>query len=571
MSSQEQSSLLRQSDAVHLRDLNERLLISSVREQESSEAAERQRAQLSALLEALHEGVVVADGAGDIRILNPAARSILDLAPLAIASRVDHIGALDLRRLDKGLLSARDQPLSRALRGDVFIDEEIMLVRSDGEVRRIMTSGTHMAEGGRVALAILVLRDVTERRDLEDRLTLTERLAAIGTLSAGMAHEINNPLAYVLANVEHVLESLPEVVARLRALGGAEAAAIGARLGEFAEILVDAKEGSMRVHRIVHDLKRFGRVDVAESSVLALNEVLTSAIRMTENVVRHHACVRLELGDAPPVSANAGQLEQVFVNLLVNAAQAMGEGGAGGKEIVVATYTDITGRAVAEVRDSGPGIPLEIQRRLFDPFFTTKAVGQGSGLGLSICHAIVHAMGGEISVESVPGKGAIFRVVLPAANPRPSSPSMRVVSVAPPRRARVLIIDDEPAIGRAIRRTLERDHDVVVLDDARAALARIGASEAFDVIFCDLMMPGMTGIDFYEALRATSPELARRVIFLTGGAFTPKTAAFLDSTSNAILNKPAEAEAIRRLVADYVSGGEDGIALADRGVPASVS
>jgi CheY-like chemotaxis protein len=260
-----------------------------------------------------------------------------------------------------------------------------------------------------------------------------------------------------------------------------------------------------------------------------------------------------EYQTTPFVEANAGQLGQVFVNLLVNAAQAIGASHGGGPgEIVIRTWTDDGGRAVVEVSDSGPGIPAAVQRRIFDPFFTTKAVGEGSGLGLSISHAIVQSHGGQISVESRPGRGATFRVALPPAPGRTTAKSAHSLAPAAPGRGRILAIDDEPAIGRAMSRLLGRGHDVFVVTDARVALERIANGESFDVILCDLMMPTMTGMDLHEALREVRPDLAQRVVFVTGGTFTARQEEFLRTVPNPTLTKPVDPTTLRRVVADYV-------------------
>lgn len=537
--------------AAELREVNERLLISGLREHESAEVAERERAQLSALLEALHEGVVMVATGGRVLLANAALRTLLALAPTAQLS-LEALTAVELRDGGGALVPVADQPLHRALRGEDFVDVEHVLVRA-GRERRLLTSGTSIKAGGEVTLAIVVTRDVTERRQLEARLSQTERLAAIGTLSAGMAHEINNPLTYVLGNVDLALEALPEVQKQVRALGGDSADVLVQRLNAISEALSEAREGSVRVHRIVHELKTFARLDAATQSVLSLSEVIDGVLRMTNNHLRHHATVRRDYRATPPVRANAGQLGQVFTNLVMNAVQALDDGASETNEVAVTTYTDGSGRAVAEVRDTGGGIPEDIKRRIFDPFFTTKPVGHGTGLGLAIGYSIIESLGGRLSVETKLGEGSTFRVVLPAAEGVPSSRPPPVATLVPCRPGRILVIDDEPAIGRLLARMLAREHDVVVLTDARVALTRIASGETFDVIFCDLMMPGMAGIDFHEALLRQDAKLAERVVFLTGGAFTPRAEAFLKSTRNPTLLKPIKLEALRTIVAERVS------------------
>jgi CheY-like chemotaxis protein len=246
-------------------------------------------------------------------------------------------------------------------------------------------------------------------------------------------------------------------------------------------------------------------------------------------------------------------LGQVFLNLIVNAAQAIPEGNVEANVIRILTYTDADGHVVVQVSDSGCGIAKADLHHLFRPFYTTKGSGVGTGLGLAISHRIVTSMGGEIQVDSELGKGTTFKVLLPASSSTP-------VAVVPPaldpakakRRARVLVVDDEPMIGSLVRRMLSAEHDVVVTLAAAEALRLIRAGETFDAILCDLMMPQMTGMEFLTELRRFAPHLADRLILLTGGAFTPAARAFLDSVPNPRVEKPFDLQHLRALVNDRV-------------------
>jgi CheY-like chemotaxis protein len=214
---------------------------------------------------------------------------------------------------------------------------------------------------------------------------------------------------------------------------------------------------------------------------------------------------------------------------------------------------DQRGQVVIEVRDTGSGMPPEVMKRLFTPFFTTKPVGQGTGLGLSICHRMVTALGGTIAVESEVGKGSVFRVCLPPAAPESDvlpALSERPGTLQTGPRGRILVIDDEEPIARAVQRILKGEHEVVLTHAAMEAIARIRAGERFDVILCDLMMPEVTGMEFYGLLQALAPAQAERVVFVTGGAFTPKARAFLDEVPNARLEKPFESRSLRALIRD---------------------
>jgi signal transduction histidine kinase/DNA-binding response OmpR family regulator len=399
-------------------------------------------------------------------------------------------------------------------------------------------------DAGKALGSVMVFRDVGERRQLERRLGINERLAAIGTMAAGMQHEINNPLATVVANVQFVLDALrasPEGVSR-------EA------LAELVSALDDASEGAERVRRTVEDLRHFSRGAEEIELPIDVTSAIEDALRMTAHAVRHHATVRREYGVTPRVRAEEGQLARVFMNLLLNAAQSTGDGRAESHTIVLTTRTDATGRAVAEVTDDGPGIAPEMLHRIFDPFFTTPLDSVTMGLGLAVCHSIVTSLGGEIDVESVLGKGSTFRVSLPpadAATTAHAAPAITTPAGAPTRfarrRGRVLVIDDEAAIGKAIRRILAPDHDVTLETDARVAFGRL-SGETFDVIFCDLMMPNMSGMEFFEQVSASSPPLVERIVFLTGGAFSPRSEAFLRQNRTRCLSKPFSREAVTAAV-----------------------
>lgn len=389
---------------------------------------------------------------------------------------------------------------------------------------------------------------------LDARLAVAGRLAALGTLAAGLGHEINNPLTYVLGNLDFALDVL-------RRHGLADAAAeppgdvppaLARDLREVAAVLAEAQQGALRVRDTVRSVKDFARVDEAALARVALREPLDEALRMTGVELRDRARVRVEYGPTPAVMANAARLQQVFVNLLLNASQAIADGAPARNEVSVRTGTDARGHAVVEVRDTGHGVAPADLPRLFDPFFTTRPMGGGAGLGLAICHGVVSALGGEITVESEPGCGALARVTLPPAPAAQASaaPAACAPTGEPARRGRVLVIDDEDAVARAIERMLRAAHDVVVETDPRDALARIAAGETFDLVLCDLMMPAMSGIEFFEELTVLRPAVAERVVFITGGAVSQRAKDFLARQVRPHLAKPFNAEMLRRVAAD---------------------
>ncbi|HEU0031382.1 MAG TPA: ATP-binding protein [Kofleriaceae bacterium] len=391
-------------------------------------------------------------------------------------------------------------------------------------------------------------RDITEqmqaheeRERMAKQLILADRLASVGTLAAGVAHEINNPLSAVVGNLDLITEELSPIADQLAP----------ERLAELRALIADAHAGAERVRKIVLGLKTFSRAEQERRTVLDVQQVLELSISMTNNEIRHRARLVKDYRSVPVVLADEARLGQVFINLLINAAHAIPEGNAEANEIRVRTSTDDRGRAVIEVIDTGSGISEATLARIFDPFFTTKPVGQGVGLGLSICHTIVTALGGTITAASEPGAGTTFRIVLPAAvrveraAPRPLPIAVRT------RRATVLVVDDEAIVGITLTRLL-REHEITYVARAREALDLIAAGKRYDVIVSDLMMPEMSGMDFYDELRRDHPELVDRVVFVTGGAFTSAAHAFLDSIPNVRLEKPFDAKTIRETLKQFV-------------------
>jgi nitrogen-specific signal transduction histidine kinase/CheY-like chemotaxis protein len=382
-----------------------------------------------------------------------------------------------------------------------------------------------------VGAALLLAVLLEERVRAERRAEAAERLASVGALAAGMAHEINNPLTYLGANLEHARGAL-------QPMAGTQV------MDSVLEALADAAEGAVRIGRVVRDLKLVSRIEPGERTAVYLQDEIGSAVKLSGHEVRHRARLVLELGPVPLVEAPRFQLGQVFVNLLVNAAHAIAEGHADQNQIRVATRTGPGGEAIAEVSDTGSGIPDALRARIFEPFFTTKPVGHGTGLGLSVCHGIVAGLGGRLEVESEVGRGSTFRVILPAASSPPPARTPAPVRPAPGPRARVLVIDDDALVGQSIQRTLH-GLDVEVMINARAAQQRLAGGERFDLVLCDLMMPNVNGVELYEALEIAAPDQARRVVFITAGAFTERAQVFLERTRRPVLTKPFEAEALR--------------------------
>lgn len=406
------------------------------------------------------------------------------------------------------------------------------------------------AKLGRLVPAIeRELRTATLRvrqKEIQAQLVISERMASMGMLAAGVAYEINNPLACVIANLDLVADGLGAHFAKL---------GLSDEFGQVEEELNDAREASERIRNIVRDLKIFSRSDRDETGPVDIHRVMESTLRMAGNEVRHRARLVKNYGKTPPVQASQSRLGQVFLNLIVNAAQAMPEGRAEDNEIRITTSTDPSGSGVVEVADSGSGMPPEVLAQMFTTFFTTKPVGVGTGLGLSICHSIVTGFGGSIGVTSELGRGTTFRVVLPAAHIEvPEAAPPLALDVPARRRGSILVVDDEPMIAKAVQRILSPEHEVIAIESADEALRRIDTGERFDVILCDLMMPQMTGMDLHAELSQVAQEQASRMIFLTGGAFTPGARAFLDEIPNLRIEKPFEIRYLRALINDRILG-----------------
>jgi ligand-binding sensor domain-containing protein/signal transduction histidine kinase/CheY-like chemotaxis protein len=390
-------------------------------------------------------------------------------------------------------------------------------------------------------------------RSTQSQLVQAGKMAAVGTLAAGVGHEINNPLSYIVSNVEHACQ---EAAALERLDGGTEESRT--RLREMQQVLREALMGADRVRRIVRDLKTFSRQEEDSQVPVDLRGVLDSAVKMAAGELRPRAQLMREYAaDVPMVQGSEPRLAQVFLNLIINAAQALPEGRPDENEVRLVLRRGEEGEVVAEVRDTGSGIPPEVLGRIFDPFFTTKPVGVGTGLGLALCQSFIASMGGKIDVESEVGRGTVFRVTLPAASlqvKKRASKAARDPEGTARVRGRVLIVDDDPLVSSALRRTLVREHEVEMVVSSRRALEMLTSPQGeYDVILCDLMMPELTGMELHEQLERAMPERARRMVFVTGGAYTPEARAFLERVSNPRVEKPFDPEALRAQVRDWVA------------------
>ena len=509
---------------------------------------EEQVRELRAALEDAAEAICRVDPEGQVLTINRAFTRLTGYAAEDIVGRSweGTVAAAD-RALVKTEMRVATDKLEREVHG----------VRKDGTPFDMQLAVVPVADAAGVRSGsnghYFFMRDLTDRRRMENQLIFAGRMAAVGTLAAGVAHEINNPLAYIVANIDFVRHQVTTIASRL-VRGGVGRDGSGDDLGhaleETGEALAEARQGTERVRNIVRDLRVFARGDENQSGPVALRRVLDSSINIAWNEIRHRARLVKDYGDTPMVEANESRLGQVFLNLLLNAAHAIPEGATESNEIRVSTRTDERGYAVVEVRDTGGGIPAAIKDRIFDPFFTTKSKSEGTGLGLWICSGILSALGGDISVDSDSGRGSTFRVTLPPVRLETgATPTAARAAVEPELSGgKMLIVDDEPMILGALRRSFIADYHVTCVGDGRRALERIKRGERFDVILCDLMMPEMTGMELHAELTAVAPEQVERVVFVTGGAFTPRAREFLERVPNARVEKPIDFQNLRLLL-----------------------
>jgi CheY-like chemotaxis protein len=515
----------------------------------TAQIAREQARLLQSVFTTMKDPVMVIDQDARATMWNAAADAVVPLSaggPPVIGN--DWMRRAGLFANDKTTPQTADTlPITRALRGEDVENAEMYLQSPQRpEGAWLLASARPLRdETGGIAGAVGVSRDVTKERLANEQLMISDRMASIGMMAAGVGHEINNPLSAVVASLEMAS-------AEIAALAGQ----IGSdKLGDLTEEIRDAYEAAQRVRSIATDLKVFSSGQAEENLPIDVEHVLESAARMGWNHVRHRARLVKVYGNVPRAIGAEARLGQVFLNLIVNAAQAIPEGQPERHEIRLSTRVDADGRIVIDVEDTGSGIPPHVMRQLFTPFVTTKAVGIGTGLGLSICQRLVNAMGGSIWAESEVGRGTVFHVALQPAQAvvEPvATPAVVAPNASETANAKILVVDDEEILGTILRRLL-KPHDVTVLTNAKDALEQIDAGARFDAILCDVMMPVMTGIEFHRTLSERHPDQVRALIFLTGGAFNRETAAFLESVSNARVEKPFDAAKLRARVEAHIA------------------
>lgn len=441
----------------------------------------------------------------------------------------DSDGMGTLRRL---LAATPDAPVVVFTGGDPALGQQA--IREGAQ--DFVTKGSDGDTLARV-LRFAVLRVGHQRTvvDYERRLIHSDRLAALGQLAAGVSHEINNPALYISAN----LDQLRRFVGRIRD-GELEGQDLQDAAVEMLSMIDDSREGFRQIKAITRDLRSFARVSRDTAELCDVNEAVRSAVNLTGAQLRHVAKLELDLQELPPIAAERAKIVQIFVNLLINASQAIADAETTGHRVRIRSRREAD-ELVIEVSDDGPGIPDDVRARIFEPFYTTKPAEYGTGLGLAVCRDCVELHKGRIEVESELGRGTTFRVVLPFETGLPiaSVPPARSSVAHMAQRPRVLLVDDDRMVRRSLRRSLSAQCDVVEASGGADAIRLLGEDDGFDVIICDLMMPDVDGADVLARLEAERPSMVGRLVFISGGAFTVRGRSILDRGCR-VLGKPIE-------------------------------
>jgi PAS domain S-box-containing protein len=490
-----------------------------------------------AILNAALDSVVTIDERGHIVEFNPAAEAAFGFTrdevlgrPLAETIVPEHFKAAHQKGLARYLGGGAPRVLGRRI--------EIEARRKDGRTVPVELAITEVVLDGR-RLFTAYLRDLSARKAAEgemerqrEALHQREKMAALGSLLAGVAHELNNPLSIVVGQSQLLLETL----------GDPEGAARAAKIQAAAE----------RCARIVRTFLDMARNREPMRRAVDVNEVVERALELLDYGLRTAGVeVRRNLAPGlPPVSADPHQLQQVVANLLINAQQALEERPKP-RRLTVTTRREPDGYLRLVVSDNGPGVPASARPRIFEPFFTTKPFGVGTGVGLSVCHAIVAQHDGQISLEDTPGGGATFVVALPAAATAAAHGDPAMESVTPmPAARRALVVDDEVEVAEVLEEILQgQGFEVDTVHSGAAALERLRTNDYdYDAILCDLRMPDTDGAMVYAWLRRERPALATRVLFVTGDTLGPAASRFLASAGRPFLEKPFLPADVRRVL-----------------------
>jgi PAS domain S-box-containing protein len=494
------------------------------------------------LFEALHEGVYIG-------LVGPDRSSTLAANPhlRLMFGWSEELPAVDVRPFDVDRFvdpQARSDFLQQLARDGSAQDYLIRLRRADGSPLWVEVTAQGEPTSMKGTLRIeTVIRDVTERKKLQDQtrdlyhqLSQAEKLAALGQTMSGVAHELNNPLATILACAERLA---------------------GRRLDEQTRRDLDAiHNAAERAARIVRNLQTFARKRHTTRTTVDLNQIVrdTLAIRAYEQRAANVLILEALAAGLPPVFADPHQIQQVLLNLLINAEQAMLDAHGRGMLILRSWHDPEHDAVTLEVNDDGPGVPEAVQPKIFDPFFTTKAVGKGTGLGLTVAYAIAQEHGGRLTVRSQPNRGASFFLALPVSGATLRLQDAPGTAPEPdaPRGARALVVEDEVALSEAVAAALADDGFVVDrAADGEEALAQL-RMQLYDVVICDLKMPKVDGMMLFREVSASMPQIARRLIFVTGDVAGTDAGRFLEASGCRWIPKPFRLKDIVRLARETV-------------------
>ncbi|HEY5946600.1 MAG TPA: ATP-binding protein [Kofleriaceae bacterium] len=497
-------------------------------EYQTLDALRRSEARFRFLVEAAPDGVVILQR-GDIVFINPKASELLG------TDRRSALGQPISAFLPPADAAAAADRIAAMLRhGTEFPPSEYGMLADPNRVVEIKST---VCEWNGSPAVLAFARDITERKAIQRRLVESDRLAALGTLAAGVAHEINNPLTYAQLSAQRVARVLDTVTMP----------------DEVRDMLRghldDIHHGIKRVASITHSLHSFVSQEEDVPGAVDVEGVITRALKMVDNELRHAARLVLDISSVPPVIGNASRLEQVLVNVLINAIKARPPQASTPHEIRVA-LAQSTDRVTITVADTGSGMPAAVRNRIFDPFFTTRDIGHGMGLGLSVSKSIVEIYGGDIEVDSTEGAGTTVRIQLRkhrglAIVPPPAERPTRTPHVS---GLRILVVDDEPMICEILKRILRDEHDVMIATSGDDALHLL-PTHRFDLILCDVMMPGMNADDLYRRIATDHPGVERHIVFMSGGTLGPEVEDMLDGLPNERLAKPFSVDDVLELVA----------------------
>jgi PAS domain S-box-containing protein len=514
------------------------LIISRNVTQRRAHASEAQRAGelRRAILEAMPDAITVFNRAGDIVDFKGAHGVPIPMTPAELVGKnLRSMHHVPTERIRESLRLAFETGKPQALEYESVVDGVIR--HRNARLHRISDDE-----------ALWVVRDVTEEKVNAQRLAFTDRMASLGTLAAGVAHELNNPLQYVLANIE----------VALRKLGTGADPSVRA-------MLTDAVDGLDRAAGIVNGLRAFSRAQEPEGATADVATAGHAAVKLASNRIAQRATLDVDLHATASVGVSLTQLTQVFLNLLLNAADALDASRADNHVSLRSTMDG--DRITVSVSDNGSGIPAAIRERIFDPFFTTKPVGQGTGLGLSISAQIVRGAGGTLELQSVEGQGTTFHVNLAALQDSRtaggSAEDKRRSTMIPATPPRVLLVDDDPMIRISIKRLLGDCH-LTMAEDAYVALRTLEV-ETFDAVVCDVTMPGMSGVELLVEIAARWPERQASVVLMTGGILSDAQSAALQGLSPVILSKPFSRATVRQALVGALAASARGSAPRNSG------